>query len=131
VTHVTFSLDKTTYAVMNPRKVDIGLMVPPLTKSDIPIALRKKWYDSPDAEAKISTANEDFEKRVLNDYYCEWFWCPYQDNGWLHTWNTVEDEDGAVVYPDDGLTFFQWIQGWIGGVVSILRTPSHCTTSRS
>lgn len=104
---------------MNPRKVDIGLAVPPINKEDIPIALRKPWFNSPDAEAQIIAANVDFEKRAMNDYYCEWFWCPYQEKGWVHTWNPVESSDGAVVYPDDALTFFHWIQGWIGGVVSI------------
>jgi hypothetical protein len=106
-----------TYAVMNPRKIDIGLAIPPMKKTDIPIALRKSWYDNLDAEARILSANKEFEERVLNDYYCEWFWCPYQDRAWVHSWNEVDDDKDAVIYPDDALTFFHWIQGWIAGVV--------------
>ncbi|KAF8849957.1 hypothetical protein BDZ45DRAFT_662416 [Acephala macrosclerotiorum] len=116
LTHVTVALEKMTYAVMEPRKVDIGLAVPPMHKDDIPIALRKEWYKSSTAQAQLSSANKDFEGRVLNDYYCEWFWCPYQEKAWVHTWNKVDDNKDSVVYPDDALTFLQWIEGWIGGV---------------
>jgi|TARA_R110002003_G_scaffold176_6_gene14333 hypothetical protein len=52
-------------------KEDVGLGVPPLDKSDIPIALRSDWYDAPDAGEQIATATAEFERRAANDYYSE------------------------------------------------------------
>ncbi|KAI0794153.1 hypothetical protein C8Q74DRAFT_1347404 [Fomes fomentarius] len=118
VTHITFELDRMTYAVMEPRKVDVGLAIPPLRKEDIPAALRADWYDEDDAEERMKVAREDFERRAADDYYSEWFWFTYQQKAWVNTWNVVEEPTDAVIYPDDATAFLQWIEGWIGGVLT-------------
>ncbi|KAF2011948.1 hypothetical protein BU24DRAFT_443328 [Aaosphaeria arxii CBS 175.79] len=118
VTHITFELDAMTYAIMKPLKEDVGLGVPPLSKKDIPIALRGDWYNAPDADQQIAKATEEFKTRAANDYYTEWFWFTYQRKIWTNTFNTTADPTGAVNYPDDGNVFLQWIQGWLGGVIT-------------
>lgn len=118
VTHVTFELDALTYAIMEPRKIDIGLAIPPLRKSDIPPALRQVWYDDKDVESLLDSALQDFEKRAAEDYYSEWFWFTYQQKAWVNTWNTTEDSSAVVGYPSEAETFLQWVQGWIGGVIN-------------
>jgi hypothetical protein len=68
VTHITFELDKMQYAVMQPVKPDIGLAIPPMSRDDIPIALRKTF-----TQAQYDKALLDFEDRAENHYYAEWF----------------------------------------------------------
>lgn len=120
-------MDPMSYAIMKPRKIDIGLAVPPMHKEDIPEALRDNgdefdplagWYSAADSDARFEHAIQDFEKRTLNDHYCEWFWAPYQQNGWVQTWSAVSNADGDTAYPDPWLAFLQWIEGWIGGVLT-------------
>lgn len=118
VTHITFKLDAMTYAVMKPLKVDIGLAIPPIEKDDIPIALQSDWFHSNNASNLLADAKVDFEKRAANDYYSEWFWFTYQRKAWVNTWNTTSDPIGVKDYPDDAQTFLQWIQGWLGGVIT-------------
>ncbi|KAJ7037125.1 hypothetical protein C8F04DRAFT_999443 [Mycena alexandri] len=118
VTHLTFELDAMSYAVMTPRKIDVGLAIPPLRKEDIPRALRGEWYKKKDAEAQMENARKEFVKRARDDYYSEWFWFTYQQKAWVNTWNTVTDEESAVDYPSHDEVFLQWMQGWIGGVLT-------------
>lgn len=118
VTHITFELDAMTYAVMQPLKEDVGLGVPPLDKSDIPVALRSDWYNAPDAANQIAAATAEFERRASNDYYSEWFWFTYQRKVWTNTFNITTDPAGAKNYPDDANVFLQWVQGWLGGVIT-------------
>ncbi|KAH7049240.1 hypothetical protein B0J12DRAFT_574246 [Macrophomina phaseolina] len=118
VTHITFELDAMTYAVLEPRKVDVGLALPPLKKEDIPPVLRAEWFHAKDAEERIERARQEFVRRARDDYYSEWFWFTYQQKAWVNTWNTVEEIEGAKEYPDDANTFLQWIEGWIGGVLT-------------
>jgi hypothetical protein len=113
VTHVTFELDKMTYAVMKPLKPDIGLAIPPLSRSDVPLALQKTWTD-----AQLEQAQRDFEQRATSDYYSEWFWFTYQQQAWVNTWNTTTDPAGVVDYPSSPEVFLQWVQGWIGQVIN-------------
>lgn len=118
VTHITFELDAMTYAVMEPRKIDIGLAIPPLHKEEIPPALRQPWYENGDTDAILDEARREFERRAADDYFSEWFWFTYQLKAWVNTWNTTEDPSGAADYPSEADTFLQWVQGWIGGVVT-------------
>ncbi|KAI0751748.1 hypothetical protein C8Q80DRAFT_1098607 [Daedaleopsis nitida] len=118
VTHITFELDKMTYAVMQPRKVDVGLAIPPLKKEDIPPALRADWFDAKDAEKQMEAARLEFERRAADDYYSEWFWFTYQQKAWVNTWNAVEEATDVVEYPDYAATFLQWIEGWLGGILT-------------
>ncbi|KAH9903848.1 hypothetical protein F4778DRAFT_781225 [Xylariomycetidae sp. FL2044] len=135
VTHITFELDAMTWAVMEPRKTDIGLAIPPLDKHDIPAALRAAWFSAPDADEKLEVARRDFERRAAEDYYSEWFWFTYQQKAWVNTWNTSEVEPPAAAaaaggtvnttvvadYPSDAGVFLQWVEGWIGGVLTSSR----------
>ncbi|KAF2144536.1 uncharacterized protein K452DRAFT_245458 [Aplosporella prunicola CBS 121167] len=118
VTHLTFELDAMTYAVMEPRKVDIGLAIPPLDKEDIPMALRQDWFHKPDAAKKLEAARAEFEHDALTKYYSEWFWFTYQQKAWVNTWNTTTDPAGAEDYPNEGGVFLQWIQGWMGYILT-------------
>jgi hypothetical protein len=47
-----------------------------------------------------------------------WFWFTYQKKAWVNTFNTTTDPTGATNYPDDANTFLQWVQGWLGGVIT-------------
>jgi hypothetical protein len=47
------------------------LGVPPLSKNDIPVALRSDWYNDADAAERIAKATAEFERRAVNDYYSE------------------------------------------------------------
>ncbi|KAJ7916915.1 hypothetical protein B0H13DRAFT_2445596 [Mycena leptocephala] len=93
VTHLTFELDAMSYAVMAPRKVDIGLAIPLLHKEDIPPVLRAEWYEDKDAEAQMESARQEFVRRARDDYYSEWFWFTYQQKAWENTWNPVDVAD--------------------------------------
>jgi hypothetical protein len=112
VTHITFELEPMTYAVMRPRKPDINLAVPPVSPSDVPPALKKTFDD-----AQIAEALAKFEDQATNDYYCEWFWFPYQQTAWVNCWNSTSDTTNLVDYPSPGGIWLQWIEGWIGGLM--------------
>jgi hypothetical protein len=75
VTHVTLELGSMKWAMMQPRKIDVGLAIPPLQMHDIPPALRSDWFNSSDADAKLRAAVDEFEKRS-QDFFSEWIWCP-------------------------------------------------------
>ncbi|KAG9242396.1 hypothetical protein BJ878DRAFT_173318 [Calycina marina] len=113
VTHITFELDKMQYAVLKPIKPDIGLAIPPIKREDIPIALRKTF-----TEAQYNTALADFEDRASNDYYSEWFWFTRSQQAWVNTWNPTDDKTGAVEYPSPFQTWLQWVEGWLGAVIT-------------
>ncbi|KAF2495420.1 hypothetical protein BU16DRAFT_510261 [Lophium mytilinum] len=118
VTHITIELDAMTYAIMQPVKVDVGLAIPPTSLDQIPKALRESWFNESNAQEKIVSAKKDFEKRAAEDYYSEWFWFSYQKKTWVNTFNTTSDPTGAIDYPSEANTFLQWIQGWLGGVIT-------------
>lgn len=113
VTHVTLEVDPMSYAVMAPRKPDVGLAIPPLQMSDIPKALQKTWTD-----AEIANALADFEHRAETNYYSEWFWFTYQSTAWVNTWNTTTSQDGVSDYPSPFETWLQWVEDWLAGVVT-------------
>lgn len=113
VTHITFELDKMSYAVLEPVKPDISLAIPPLSLADVPMALRKTW-----TKAQYTTALADFENRASNDYYSEWFWFTRSQQAWVNTWNATDDKEGVVNYPSPFMTWFQWVQGWLGAVIT-------------
>lgn len=118
VTHITYELDAMSYAILEPKKVDIGLAIPPPTKDDIPVALRQAWYGAEDATEQFTKAKEAFEDQAANKYYSEWFWFTYQQKAWVNTWDTTSDATDVVNYPNDGDVFLQWVENWLGGVVS-------------
>lgn len=113
VTHITYEVTKTTYAVMQPRKVPTMLAVPPLDRSEVPEALR---VDVTDEELKAAVL--DFEQKAELSDYAEWSWFPYQSRVFVNTWKTVSEKDGAVDYVAGPQTFLLWLAGWLGGVIS-------------
>ncbi|KAI9881007.1 MAG: hypothetical protein M1830_009501 [Pleopsidium flavum] len=113
VTHITFELHAMTYAVMKPRKRDIGLAIPPLNRSDVPLALHRTWTDT-----QLAEALKDFESSAADDYYCEWFWFTYQTQAWVNVWNTTTETTDVVDYPAPWQVWLQWVQEWIGGIVT-------------
>ena len=85
VTHITFELDKMTYAVLKPRKVDIARAIPPLDINQIPPALGdEKWGKSGYTE-EFEACRKDFEKQAANHYYSKWFWFTLQQRVWVNT----------------------------------------------
>ncbi|TGO13900.1 hypothetical protein BTUL_0061g00170 [Botrytis tulipae] len=113
VTHITLLLSPMSYAVLRPTKPDIALAIPPLSPTDIPIALRKSW-----TPAQYADALRDFEEKANHDYYSEWFWFTRSQQAWVNTWNETLDPAGAVEYPSPFDTFVQWVQGWVGSVLT-------------
>ena len=132
VTHITFELDffeQMTYAELKPLKQPIAEAVPPIDKNDIPIALRtspqkgakghraiKGWDEITDNDLK--EWKDSFAERAANDYYSEWFWFTYQKRVWVNCWNTTTDPKDLQEYPTAEDTFLQWLQGWMGGVIT-------------
>ena len=106
-------LDKMSYAVLQPVKPDVGLAIPPLDRNDIPIALRKTF-----TKAQYDAALKDFENRATNDYYSEWFWFTRSQQCWVNTWNPTDDKTNLQDYPSPTLTWFQWVEGWLGKVIT-------------
>jgi hypothetical protein len=113
VTHITFEVDKMSYAVLEPLKPDIGLAIPPLKREDIPVALRKTFTD-----AQYKAALADFEMRASDHYYSEWFWFTRSQQAWVNTWNPTDDKKHVVDYPSPFLTWCQWVEGWLGMVIT-------------
>lgn len=120
VTHITLELDEMTYAVLKPLKVPVAEAIPPLRKNDVPSALRTdKFKDITDRDLEVW--REDFARRAAEDYYSEWFWFTYQKRVWVNTWNNTSDPSNAIDYPGPEDTFFQWLQGWMGGIINDTR----------
>ena len=117
VTHVTLELDPMTYAVMQPEKVPVAQSIPPIKKTDIPLALRTDGYDKI-SDNDLAVWKNDFAKRAAEDYYSEWFWFTYQKRTWVNTWKNTSDRTGLIDYPDSADVFLQWFENWMGGVVT-------------
>ena len=111
VTHITFELEAMRCALLKPRKPDISLAIPPLSRKDVPLALQKTWSDR-----QLADALTDFETRAANDYYSEWFWFTYQETAWVNTWNPIEKTSDVIDYPSPWGVWLQWIEGWLGGI---------------
>lgn len=85
VTHITFELDKMTYATMQPKKMSVNLAIPPpleyVRAGKIPRPLRENI-----SERKLRDATAEFVHRATKDYYSEWFWFPYQKEALVNCW---------------------------------------------
>lgn len=113
VTHVTFEVNKATYAVMKPRKVPTMLAVPPLKPSEVPEGLQL------DVTAEqLEKAVADFERRAESSEYAEWAWFPYQSDVRVNTWNSVAEKDDAVENKPLATTFLQWLSGWLAAIIT-------------
>ncbi|KAL1304742.1 hypothetical protein AAFC00_003685 [Neodothiora populina] len=113
VTHITYEVRRTTYAVMKPRKMPTMLAIPPLDLSEVPEALQLLT-----TKEQVHEAVLDFEVRAETSEHAEWTWYPYQSSVLVNTWTSGLGREGAVDYIDNVQGFLQWISGWIGGVIS-------------
>ena len=118
VTHITFELDKMSYAQLKPRKVDVARAIPPLDMGEIPRALRDDSWGKPGYEKELEDCRKEFERRAANDYYSEWFWFTFQQKVWVNTWDKTTESKDVTDYPNSESVFLQWLQGWIGGIIT-------------
>ena len=117
VTHITYELVPIRYAVMLPAKIHTCLAIPHPdgdSSTNVPVALRKPY-----TQEEWNAALTDFERRCDDDYYAEFFWFTYQSTCWVNTWpEPTPDADGSRDYTSPLETFLQWIQTWLGGVIT-------------
>lgn len=81
VTHLTFELDKMTYAMEQPLKLAAMLAVPPPTGWDVPPALQGDYTPE-----QLASALTEFIQKATDSYYCEWFWFAFQPQVWVNCW---------------------------------------------
>lgn len=116
VTHITYELSPMRYAVMLPAKIHTCLAIPHpdgLSPENVPTALR-----NPYTPERWQEALKDFEKRCDEDYYAEFFWFAYQSTTWVNTWDATTDPRGSRDYTSPAETLLQWLQTWLGGVIT-------------
>lgn len=89
VTHLTFELDKMTYAMEQPIKQAAMLAVPPPTGWDVPPALKGDYTPE-----QLESALNEFIKKAKDSYYCEWFWFAFQPEVWVNCWYGILEIDG-------------------------------------
>lgn len=109
VTSVVLRLVPMQYVNLHPRKLLMTVAIPPLRDS-VPILFAKSKLHDKQEEEK---AQAEFERHCEEDYYCEWFWFPGQEQAWLNCFTA--DGDPALVehYPSDWLALTQWVQSWV------------------
>lgn len=95
VTALTLKLDPMSYAVMTPMKPRLALTVPPPGGLPIPAGVDMSGI----SEADLEQARVDFVRHCEDDYYTEWFWFPYQQQGWVNCWNNNGRREEATPYP--------------------------------
>ena len=118
ITHITHEVIPMQYAILNPRKIDVALAIPPIDKTEIPEALQQDWLRTAEADSRINAAVDEFERRSANDYYSEWIWFPYQQRVWTHTWNPSNDATDVRKYPNNLEVLRQWLENWAGTAIS-------------
>ena len=110
VTAITLKLDPMTYAVMEPYKKALPLCVPPLSRSDVPLEVDMQNI----SDADLQQAQQQFEKQCAQDYYSEWFWFTFQEQGWVNCWHNHGSKIDAEDYPSPTETWFQELQNHLG-----------------
>ena len=112
ITHLVLKLDKMSYAIMKPIKVDVIDAIPPPHDMLhlVPKALKQYRTD-----AQIRESMKRFEENA-GHFYSEWFWFPFADQVWINCWQNQEiadDDDGEGVeeYPPKKKIVTQWLEG--------------------
>lgn len=113
VTAITLKLNPMTYAVMQPYKQTIPLCVPPLTRTDVPPEINLQNI----SDADLQQAQQLFEKQCAQDYYAEWFWFVFEEQGWVNCWHNHGSKNDTKDYPSPSETWFQEMQNYIGQLV--------------
>lgn len=92
VLSLTLELVEMSYAVIEPRKVDVSIAIPPPNFDEryIPKQLRQKSYSRVDME----NAFDEFKTAVESCYYSEYTWFAYNDQCFINNWqNNGKKED--------------------------------------
>jgi hypothetical protein len=113
VTHITFELDKMSYAVLQPVKPDIGLAIPPLHREDIPIALRKTFTDK-----QYKTHSPTSKSALQTTITPNGSGSPAPSRPGSTAGTPRTDKTHRVDYPSPFLTWCQWVEGWLGMVIT-------------
>jgi hypothetical protein len=113
VTAITIKLDPMTYAVMKPQKKPLPLCVPPLSRSDVPAEVDMSNI----SDADLKNAQQNFIRQCEQDYYAEWFWFVFEEQGWVNCWHNDGEKSVAKDYPSETETWFQEMQNYIGQLV--------------
>lgn len=113
VTAITLKLDPMTYAVMEPQKKALPLCVPPLSRADVPPEVDMTGISDTD----LQQAQQVFEKQCAQDYYSEWFWFTFEQQGWINCWHNHGSKKDAQDYPSPTETWFQELQNHLGQLV--------------
>lgn len=110
VTHITLVFDPMSWALFKPVKLPVIETIPPppdMPDEKIPPPLRPSEPLTAERKAEIQ---RDFEDRANNHYYAEWFWCPYNDECWVNTWQKTNDSSGSEGYPSDAEIFLSFVE---------------------
>lgn len=113
VTAITLKLDPMSYAVMQPQKKPLPLCVPPLSRADVPAEIGMDGI----SDADLQAAQREFVRQCEQDYYAEWFWFVFEQQGWVNCWHNNGDKAQASSYPSATETWFQEMQNYIGQLV--------------
>ena len=110
ITHITFEVDRMSYAEMRPCKIPTAIAIPPPDEymDKIPGVLAEPWRKLSAEEKRKAQA--EFEDRASNHYYAEWFWFPFSDNLWVNTWNKTADQQNVSHYPTGPRIFVQFVE---------------------
>lgn len=106
VTYLTLKLRATQYALCHPIKQHIQLAVPPPPGYAIPDGLKANF-----TPAEIAAAEKEFARKVQDNYYCEFFWFPYESQIWVNCWDVTPSVEGVGVTesPTEVETFSSWL----------------------
>ncbi|KAF8453556.1 hypothetical protein BDZ91DRAFT_853200 [Kalaharituber pfeilii] len=121
VTFITFKVDRMTYALLDPKRIDLLLAIPPpqsyIDDRKLPTDLQNR-LDKKYSKDAIQGATKAFIDAAEKNYYAEWFWFPYQDDAFVNCWDNTLDPKDAINYPGRLETFLQWLFNWGGGVLN-------------
>jgi len=96
VTSITMKLDPLTFANMTPKKKPLCLTIPPPLNFQVPKNIKMKNI----TQHKLDQAFQQFVNHCENDYYCEFFWFPGQDNCWINAWNNDASSKHGIEHPN-------------------------------
>jgi hypothetical protein len=97
VTSLTLKLDPMTFATLRPEAPRLALAVPPPSGFRVPRAVEMRGI----SRADLARARRRFVRQCEDDYYAEWFWFPYQQNGWVNCWSNDGARKDAKPYPGE------------------------------
>jgi hypothetical protein len=100
VTSITLKLDPMTYATLRPESPRLALTVPPPAGFRVPRDVDMRGI----SRADLDRARRRFVRQCERTYYAEWFWFPYQRDGWVNCWQNDGAREDAKPYPGEEAT---------------------------